>query len=149
MEEEEPEFETGEEFSLDMEEPETEEEPIPETEEEPEENFTRSGGRRASNLGRNREVASKEIPSGNKLAEGREKKEEDFWNEDKVYYYKDIAIQLYISDRGYKQYQILNNQEPFSIPEFSTLKAAKQYIDDNNLVSYKKQQESKLVKIKM
>lgn len=50
---------------------ETEVEPTPETEEEPEENFTRSGGRRASNLGRNREVASKELPSGNKLAESK------------------------------------------------------------------------------
>lgn len=50
---------------------ETEVEPTPETEEEPEENFTRSGGRRASNLGRNREVASKEIPAGNKLAESK------------------------------------------------------------------------------
>lgn len=52
---------------------ETEVEPTPETEEEPEENFTRSGGRRASNLNRerNREVASKEIPAGNKLAESK------------------------------------------------------------------------------
>ena len=50
---------------------ETDVEPTPEAEEEPEENFTRSGGRRASNLGRNREVASKELPSGNKLAESK------------------------------------------------------------------------------
>ena len=53
---------------------ETDVEPTPETEEEPEENFTRSGGRRASNLNRerNREVASKEIPQGNVLAENKD-----------------------------------------------------------------------------
>lgn len=68
------EFDTGEEFSLDMEgtkdeEGNNEEEPIPETTEEPNENIERSGGRRASNL--NREVASKEMPSGNILTEAR------------------------------------------------------------------------------
>ena len=68
------EFDTGEEFSLDMEDTEgeednNEEEPIPETTEEPNENIERSGGRRASNL--NREVASKEMPTGSILREAR------------------------------------------------------------------------------
>ena len=73
--EEEPEFETGEEFDLGLENP----EPTPEVaEEQPTEETDdfenrRSGGRRASNLNRerNREVASKEIPQGNKLAENK------------------------------------------------------------------------------
>jgi len=67
---------------------------------------------------------------------------EDFWHSEKTYYYKDIAIELSVSDRGYKQYNILNGQEPFLIEPFQTLRDAKKYIDDNNLVSYKKKQEA-------
>lgn len=77
----EDEFDTGKEFDLGLddnksskedehdEDKSNEEKPasVPETNEEPERTFTRSGGRRASNL--NREVASKEVPAGNKLAE--------------------------------------------------------------------------------
>lgn len=62
---------------------------------------------------------------------------EEFWEDGEKYEYKGIVIQQSISDKGKKLYSILNRQEPFSIPDFSSLKAAKQYIDDNNLKSYK------------
>lgn len=70
-----PNFDMGEEFKLDR--PQTDEEPSEEetdeetsdVSEEPKRNYTRSGGRRASNL--NREMASKEIPQGNRLAENK------------------------------------------------------------------------------
>ncbi len=82
-----------------------------------------------------------------KLLDNKEVKTEEFWNDEKVYNYKGIDIQLSVSDRGNKLYSILNGQEPFSIPDFTTLKDAKKYIDDNNLESYKKKQENKNIKI--
>lgn len=88
---------------------------------------------------------SVQFPQSKKI-EAKIKKTEEFWEDAKVYTYKDIDIQLYISDRGNKLYSILNGQEPFSIPDFTTLKDAKKYIDDNNLESYKKRQENKEVK---
>ena len=69
------EFDTGSEFDLgrsEVEEEPTDVEPTPDVEEEPNENFERSGGRRASNLRLGRDVASKELPSGNILAENKE-----------------------------------------------------------------------------
>lgn len=62
---------------------------------------------------------------------------EEFWDDGEEYEYKGIVIQQYISDKGNKIYSILNHQEPFSIPDFSSLRAAKQYIDNNNLKSYR------------
>lgn len=62
---------------------------------------------------------------------------EEFWEDGEKYEYKGIVIQQSISDRGKKIYSILNHQEPFSIPYFSSLRVAKQYIDNNNLKSYK------------
>lgn len=69
--------------------------------------------------------------------EENKKVTEEFWEDGEKYEYKGIVIQQSISDKGKKIYSILNRQEPFSIPDFSSLKAAKQYIDDNNLKSYK------------
>lgn len=62
---------------------------------------------------------------------------EEFWEDGEKYEYKGIVIQQSISDKGKKIYSILNRQEPFSIPDFSSLRAAKQYIDNNNLKSYR------------
>lgn len=77
-----------------------------------------------------------------KSALGESKKiTEEFWEDGKMYNYKGIDIQQTISDRGTKLYSILNNQKPFSIPDFRSLKDAKKYIDDNNLRSYKEKQE--------
>lgn len=86
---------------------------------------------------------AKEIKEKYNLKESKNIKTEAFWDDGKLYNYKGIDIQQSISDRGEKLYSILNNQKPFSIPDFSTLSAAKKYIDDNNLKSYKEKQESK------
>ena len=91
---------------------------------------------------------AKEIKEKYNLKESKDIKTEAFWDDGKLYNYKGIDIQQSISDRGEKLYSILNNQKPFSIPDFSTLSAAKKYIDDNNLKSYKEKQESKKTEAK-
>lgn len=90
----EDEFDNGNEYDLGNEEVEdlTTEEPIPESEEEPNENFERSGGRRASNLRLGRDVASKEIPSGNILAES--KSDVDDWGKYYVKCFNDAGTDM-------------------------------------------------------
>ena len=115
-----------------MEEPETEEEPIPETEEEPEENFTRSGGRRASNLGRNREVASKQISTGNKLAETKKLDERNKSSDTNKVYQYEVGILLDEDDDEYDSYnEVWDKQHGFYNEDWGVeldLESAKEYV---------------------
>ena len=108
---------------------------------------TLSDDEKASYYNRNYKRIKKQADNLDKEEENK-KITEAFWDDGKLYNYKGIDIQQSISDRGEKLYSILNNQEPFSIPDFSTLSAAKKYIDDNNLKNYKEKQESKKTEAK-